>query len=286
MKNMKRFAALSLSVAMMASMSTGAFAATSVQQRADGDTVPTQGTNDVDVDGWITPDSIIDPSGSEVAPSYTGSEKPLDPDSTTTDWGDDSTKDSSQLIVTAPAKLSFLVAGKGSDANIQLTTTGGKNITGTIENQSCYITPDKDVVPKTVKVKATQTASAKEGAKAEFQVVKEADNFPADASGVKGVYLHLGNDKINPPAGDYTKNSIGKAEFAGMTAAELGTLPAGTRAQTQNKAWAVNPSKTQIYFADKNGTATEVETKFAAGVGEKDELQSNYQLNMVYTYVK
>lgn len=285
MKNMKRFAALGLSIMMMASMSTGVFAAgTVVQQRADGDTVPTEGTSNVDVDGWITPESIIDTNGSEVAPSYTGTEKPLDPDSSTTDWGDDSTKDSSQLIVTAPAKLSFLVAGKGADANIQLTTTGGKTVTGTIENQSCYITADKDVVPKKVSIKASQ--SAKSDGKAEFQLVKESESFPSSASGVKGVYLHLGTNKINPVAGDYTKNSLSSVEFAGMTNAELGTLPAGTRAQTQNKAWAVNPSKTEIYFADKNGTATGVETQFASSVKETDQLESNYQLNMVYTYLK
>lgn len=275
MKNMKRFAALGLSMAMMASMSTGVFAADNTTQiGVNGDTAISDQTGDVDVDGWITPDSIIDTSGSQVNPTYTGSEDPWDPtNSTTTNWGDDNTKDTSQLIVTAPAKLSFLVAGVGEAANIQL-QSGGYNVTGTIDNQSCYIQENKDVIPKKVAVKASQTAKA--GGKEEFSVVK---TLPAtvdpEKGAVQGVYLHLGNKS---------------AEFAGMNNADLGMLQEGQRAEIREAGketvYAVNPSKTNIFFADSTGAATGVSTKFGEGVDETDMLNSNYTLTMTYTYQK
>lgn len=274
MKNMKRFTALGLSMAMMASMSTGVFAAGNTTQiGVSGDTEISAQSGDVDVDGWITKDSIIDPSGSQVNPTYTGSEDPWDPtNNTTTNWGDDTTKDTSQLIVTAPAKLSFLVAGDGAAANIQL-QSGGYNVTGTIDNQSCYIQEDKDVIPKKVAVKASQTK--KTGGKDEFSVVKTLPaSVDAGKGAVQGVYLHLGNQS---------------AEFADMKNADLGILPEGQRAEKgtgENKVYAVNPSKTDIFFADSQGTATGVETKFGDGVDKKDMLNSNYTLTMTYTYQK
>ena len=275
MRNKKRFLALGLSAVMMSTMAVGAFAAentTTVQKRASGDAA-VEGSSDIDVDGWLTKDAIIDSSGSEInpsLPSYTGTEKPLDPSSQTTSWGDDSTADSSQLIVTAPTYLSFQVAGEGADANIQL-TSGGNNVTGTILNQSCYI-QGKDAklntVPKEVRVKATKTDLA--GGEQQFSVV---DSVAAagDVNAVDGVYLHLGE--------------TGKAKFAGMSGAALGTLEKGTKAATADGKYAVNPSENKIYFADENGTASGVSTKFATTY-DGSMLHSDYTLNMTYTYIQ
>lgn len=276
MRNKKRFLALGLSAVMMSTMAVGAFAAentTTVQQRASGDATVSEGSSDIDVDGWLTKDAIIDSSGSEInpsLPSYTGTEKPLDPSSQTTSWGDDSTADSSQLIVTAPTYLSFQVAGEGADANIQL-TSGGNNVTGTILNQSCYI-QGKDAklntVPKEVGVKATKTNL--DGGEQQFSVVKDVTKA-GDINAVDGVYLHLGE--------------TGSADFAELSATDLGTLEKGTKAMTTDGKYAVNPSENKIYFADKNGTATGVTTKFATGY-DGSMLHSDYTLNMTYTYIQ
>lgn len=275
MRNKKKFLALGLSVVMMSSMAVGAFAAENtetIQKRASGNAT-VEGSNDVDVDGWLTKDAMIDSSGSEInpsLPSYTGSEKPLDPSSQTTNWGDDTTADSSQLIVTAPTYLSFQVAGEGADANIQL-TSNGNNVTGTILNQSCYIqgTDAKlNTVPKEVTVKATKTDLA--SGEQQFSVVDDIATA-GDVNAVDGVYLHLGDN--------------GKAKFAGMSGTELGTLAKGTKATTAEGTYAVNPSENKIYFADENGKATGVSTTFKSDY-DGSMLHSDYTLNMTYTYIQ
>ena len=62
MKNKKRFVALGLTVAMAASMSIGAFAATPdtvLQEKTSGDNIPANAQASVDVDGWLTKDAVI-----------------------------------------------------------------------------------------------------------------------------------------------------------------------------------------------------------------------------------
>lgn len=268
MKNKKRFIALGLTVAMAASMSVGAFAASTdkvLQERTSGDNKPANAEASVDVDGWLTKDAAIDSSGSSVnpsLPSYTGSEKPLDSNSSTTDWGGDGTEDSAQLIITAPTYLSFMVAGEGDAANIQLTSSD-KSVKGTILNQSCYIQASKVPVPKTVNVAVT-----KADATGDFKVVSSI-NAAEDSNQVAGVYLNM-------------KGGTAQDLGANLNGAALGTLAAGTRAEGD----AVNPSSTDLFFADQNGKATGVTTKFAANYQDGKELKSNFKLNMVYSYVK
>lgn len=268
MKNKKRFIALGLTVAMAASMSIGAFAATPDQvlnQRTAGDNTPANAEASVDVDGWLTKDAVIDSNGSSVnpsLPSYTGSGKPLDSNSSSTDWGGDGTEDSAQLIITAPTYLSFLVAGDGTDANIQLTSSD-KSVKGTILNQSCYIQSSKVPVPKTVSVAVT-----KANATGDFKVVSGI-NAAEDSNQVAGVYLNL-------------KGGTAQDLGANLNKAALGTLAAGTRAAGD----AVNPSSTDLFFADQNGTAAGVTTKFASSYEDGKELKSNFKLNMVYNYNK
>lgn len=268
MKNKKRFIALGLTVAIAASMSVGAFAASPDQvlnQRTSGDNTPANAEASVDVDGWLTKDAIIDSNGSSVnpsLPSYTGPEKPLDSNSSTTDWGGDGTEDSAQLIITAPTYLSFMVAGEGEAANIQLTSSD-KSVKGTILNQSCYIQASKVPVPKTVNV-----AVSKANASGDFKVVSSI-NTGEDSNQVAGVYLNMAGG---------TAQDLG----ANLSNAALGTLAAGTRAEGN----AVNASSTDLYFADLNGAATGVTTKFAKSYESGKELKSNFKLNMVYSYVK
>lgn len=304
MRKTKQFAALGLSTVMMMSMVAGVSAATDdqlVNGRGEGKT-EVSADADVDVDGYLTKDAIIDTDGSLIDPSlpsystqsssvfvptvttdsagstvstllptYTEGNTPVDPSGSHVSWGDDSTANSTQVIITAPTKLSFQVAGEGDAANIQLSSEG-KNITGTILNQSCYIDEDLMVVPKDVEVSATRTATGTEA----FALVADNANFAENSTAVKGVFLGLGEGT----GATYT-------DFATMTTSKvLGTLPKGTKALTVaagdgKKAQAVNPSSTKIYFSDKTGGATGVSTQFAEDY-DGSNLKTNYNVNMVY----
>lgn len=299
MKRMKKITALGLSVCMMSAMAVGIHADSGdrlINGRGEGDTKPAASA-DIDVDGYLTADPIIDPSGSVVVPSdqptyiptsssvlvpswtvdpsgsstqtlvptNTAGNGPVDGDGSQVSWGDESTKNSTQLIMTAPTKLSFQVAGRGDDANIQ-TTENGKNVTGKIKNQSCYVDEDLLVVPKEVEVKGTANIVGT-GA---FELVADSASLPTDGSktAIKGVYLNLGGEKT---------------DFALMTAEQtLGTLAKGTKAITADNKWAVNPSETEVSFTDKDGGSNGVSTAFANDY-DGANLKTSYNVNMVYS---
>lgn len=297
MRRLKKFAALGLSMAMMSSMAVGVHAQEAGHQvngRAEGST-EASASADVDVDGYLTKDSIIDPSGSSTNPfdPYPSTSTSIVVPTTTTDgsggttetlttitttgntpvdsngshvsWGDESTKDSTQVIITAPTKLSFQVAGEGTAANIQLDGKGN-DIKGTVWNQSAYIDKDLMVVPKDVTVEGKVTVKDKK-----FELVKESDAFSANTTAVKGVYLNLGKGA-----------DVERVEFADMTnLTEIGTLSKGTAAELNGK-YAVSPTEEDIYFSDSQGKATGVETQFADNY-DGTNLKTNYNLNMVYS---
>ncbi|RHR25816.1 hypothetical protein DWX43_16965 [Clostridium sp. AF19-22AC] len=295
MRKIKQFAALGLSVAMVSAMAVGVHAADNrfVNEKGEGNT-RVEGSANIDVDGYLTADPIVDPSGSLIeptgpslsqsetsvlvptqttdsagnptstlVPTATDGNGPVDSNGSHVSWGDESTKNTTQLILTAPTKLSFQVAGRGTDANI-MTESTGKNITGTIVNQSCYVDEDLMVVPKTVAVKGTATTVGTPA----FKLIADTDTLPTDATAVKGVYLWLGNEKV---------------DFATMTTQqEVGTLAKGEKAVAANGKWAVQGTKTPISFMDKNGKASDVSTSFASGY-DGSNLKTNYNVNMVYS---
>lgn len=297
MRRLKKFAALGLSVAMLSSMAVGVQAKEPgqlVNGREEGSTAASAEA-DVDVDGYLTREAIVDPSGSSsnpydpftstttsvVVPTTTTDENgsttetlttisttgntPIDSNSSHVSWGDESTKDSTQVIITAPTKLSFQVAGEGTAANIQLDGKGN-DIKGSIWNQSAYIDKDLMVVPKDVTVKGKVTVIDKK-----FELVKESEDFTTNTTAVKGVYLNLGKG-----------TDIERKEFADMTnLTEIGTLSKGTAAELNGK-YAVSPTEEDIYFSDSQGKATGVETQFADNY-DGTNLKTNYNLSMVYS---
>lgn len=304
MRRVKKFAALGLSVMMVSSMAVGVNAAsrtadTQINSAASGNTT-VQGNGNIAVDGYLSKDAIIDsdgntvtPSGSDYNPSVptevptitstTGSDgqptqtstmtstiiptsgnTPVDSDGNHVSWGDASTADTTQLILSAPTKLAFQVAGNENDANIQL-TSGGETITGNILNQSCYIQNDSDltVVPKAVAVKGMFTAPANPA----FDIVDTIQG--SDTTQVAGVNLSLGEKHTS---------------FASMKGAakDLGTLAKGEKAFTDTGKQAVNPSATKIYFSDNQGKAGGVTTKFASSY-DGSKLNQAYNVQLTYT---
>ncbi len=299
MKRMKKFLALGLSVSMMSAMAVGVQAADDqlVNGRGDGD-VSVSADADVDVDGYLTKDNIINSSGeltsgsfeslsqssssvmvptqttdsagntvSTLLPTYTDGNTPVDSSGSHVSWGDDATANSTQVIITAPTKLAFQVAGDGEAANIQL-GEGGKNITGTIKNQSCYIDDMKMVTPKEVTVKASRNNPTNP---AFALAANDADISAATVNTVKGVYLSLDGKET------------GRVDFAGMTTeATLGVLDKGSKAAASDGAQAVNPSSAKVYFSDNTGKATGVATKFVDDY-DGSNLKTSYNVNMVFS---
>lgn len=308
MRKVKKFAALGLSVMMVSSMAVGVNAAsqtadTTINKAASGNTT-VEASGDIAVDGYLTKDAVIDsngevsrPSGSDYNPSVptevptvtstTGSDgqptqtstmtstitatsgnTPIDSNGSHVSWGDASTADTTQLILSAPTKLAFQVAGNEEEANIQLTSSG-ETVTGYILNQSCYIQNDSDltVVPKEVAVKGMYAAPAN----AAFEIVDAIQS--ADTTQVAGVNLGL--------EGTINKKYTSFASMKGA-ARDLGILEKGAKAYTDTGKAAVNPSATKIYFSDNQGKATGVSTKFASTY-DGSKLNQAYNVQLTYT---
>ena len=277
---MKKLVALGLSTMMLSSMAIGVQAAdvNKINERANGSTT-VEASKDIDVDGYVTKEGIIDTSGNPTNPSLptmddaSNSNTPVDENSSNTSWGDDSTADSTQLILTAPATLAFTVAGNGDAANIQLKDSNDRVVSGTIYNQSCYIKQNLDVVAKKVNVQASKT----EKAEGQFGLIADNANLEVPAgmqAGVQGIYLNLGENVADA-----------HLQFAtlGNTATNLGQLPSGTLAYTTDGEKAVNPSATKIWFSDINGEATKVSTVFSDEYDDGTELNTSYSLMLKYS---
>lgn len=302
MRRVKKFAALGLSVMMVSSMAVGVNAAETdnqINNQASGNTT-VEASGDIAVDGYLTKDAVIGsdgsittPSGSDYNPSVptevptvtstTGSDgqpsqtstmtstitatdgnTPVNSDGSHVSWGDASTADTTQLILSAPTRLKFQVAGNEEEANIQLTSSG-ETVTGYILNQSCYIQNDSSltVVPKEVAVKGNYTAPTNPV----FEIVDAIQN--TDTTQVAGVNLGLGDNRTS---------------FASMKNASqnLGKLAKGEKAFSDTGKQAVNPSATKIYFSDNQGKASGVTTKFATGY-DGSKLNQAYNVQLTYT---
>lgn len=263
----KRIAALGMSTMMMSSMAIGVQAAdVRVNDNASGNTtVENSADVDVDVDGWITdtnPDDITSSYDTSQSNNPQSSGAPGGTSASTTSWGDDSTKDTTQLIITAPTKLTFMAAGKVADAKLLDKTVEGDVVKGEINNQSCYVAANKSVVPKKVDVAAkTQVKNEK------FSLTKNTGNY------VNGVKLHVGGENV-----DF-------GSTVGSDYKNVATLAAGKIAKTADGAMAVNGSKSNVYFAGE-GKDNKVTTGFADDYQSGDSLHSDYTLNLKYAVVK
>ena len=258
----KKLAALGMSTMMMSSMAIGVQAAeagtVNVNGNASGKASVSQSA-DIDVDGWIN-----DTNPSDITSSYDESQsnKPQSSgasggtNASTTSWGDESTKDTTQLIITAPTKLTFMAAGKGNKAKLVDTTPNGAVVKGQIVNQSCYVASDLSVVPKAVDVNASTKVKGDENFKLEKA---EGENY------VAGVNLVVGGKKT--PFSDTVKSEQ-----------KVGTLPKGSVAMTSDKKQAVNGSKTDVYFAGSDN----LETGFKADYDSNDSVKTSYVLGMTY----
>lgn len=256
----KKLAALGMSTMMMSSMAIGVQAAeagtVNVNGNASGKANISQSA-DIDVDGWIN-----DTNPNNITSSYDESQsnKPQSSgasggtNASTTSWGDDSTKDTTQLIITAPTKLTFMAAGKGQDAKLIDKTPNGAVVKGQIVNQSCYVASDLSVVPKAVDVKASTKVNGTENFKLEKA---DGENY------VAGVKLKVGKKEI-----PFSSTLQG--------AQDAGTLPKGDVAMTSDKKQAVNGSKTDISFAG------DVETGFSDKYESNDSVKTSYVLGMTY----
>ena len=263
----KRIAALGMSTMMMSSMAIGVQAADAnvrVNNNASGNTT-VEGSADVAVDGWITdtnPDDITSSYDTSQSNNPQSSGAPGGTNASTTSWGDDSTIDTTQLIITAPTKLTFMAAGKGADAKLLDKTVEGNVVKGQINNQSCYVAANKSVVPKKVDVAAKTTAGTEN-----FSLTEKTGNY------VNGVKLHVGDGNVD------FGSTVG-SDYKNVT-----TLAAGTIAKTADRAMAVNGSKSDVYFAGE-GKDNKVTTGFADDYQSGDSLHSNYKLNLKYAVVK
>ena len=258
----KKLAALGMSTMMMSSMAIGVQAAeagtVNVNGNASGKASVSQSA-DIAVDGWIN-----DTNPSDITSSYDESQsnKPQSSgasggtNASTTSWGDESTKDTTQLIITAPTKLTFMAAGKGDKAKLVDTTPDGAVVKGQIVNQSCYVASDLSVVPKAVDVNASTKVNGDENFKLEKA---EGENY------VAGVNLVVGKKKT--PFSDTVKSEQ-----------KVGTLPKGSVAMTSDKKQAVNGSKTDVYFAGSDN----LETGFKADYDSNDSVKTSYVLGMTY----
>lgn len=256
----KKLAALGMSTMMMSSMAIGVQAAetagtVNVNANASGKASVSQSA-DIDVDGWIN-----DTNPSSITSSYDESQNKPQPsgassgtNASTTSWGDESTKDTTQLIITAPTKLTFMAAGKGQDAKLIDKTPDGAVVKGQIVNQSCYVASDLSVVPKAVDVKASTKVNGTENFKLEKA---DGENY------VAGVKLKVGEKEI-----PFSSTLQG--------AQDAGTLPKGSVAMTSDKKQAVNGSKTNISFAG------DVETGFSDKYESNDSVKTSYVLGMTY----
>lgn len=260
----KRIAALGMSTMMMSSMAIGVQAAetVNVNNNAKGETT-VSGSADVAVDGWIngTADdsskSSYDQSQSN-GPQSSGA--PGGTNQPTTSWGDDSTKDTTQLIITAPTKLTFMAKGTGSNAKLVAQNSLNTNVEGEIVNQSCYVQSDLSVVPKKVKVSGKTTL----GNEQEF-ALKAASN----TNYVEGVKLYVGD------TGTEFGNTVNNET-------ELGTLAAGTVAYTSNDKQAVNGSKTKVFFSGSSKDDKSVTTGFSDSYETNKNIHSDYTLGLKY----
>lgn len=300
MRRVKKFAALGLSVMMVSAMAVGVNAAGPENQNINGmasGNTAVQGSGNIAVDGYLTKDAIIDSNGDvSISGGYdpstptevptvtsttdgsggstvtstmtetitqTSGNTPIDSNGSHVSWGDPSTADTTQLILSAPTKLAFQVAGNGEDANIQLTSSN-ESVKGYILNQSCYIQNDSTmaVVPKAVGVTGTYRSPDNPA----FVVMETINDV--DVNQIEGVYINLGNKRI---------------DFATMRNAtqELGTLPKGEGTFTAEGKGAVNPSASKIYFSDKNGGASGVKTKFASNYDDS-KLKQAYNVQLTY----
>lgn len=256
----KKLAALGMSTMMMSSMAIGVQAAkagtVNVNGNASGKASVSQSA-DIDVDGWIN-----DTNPSDITSSYDESQSnkpqssgaPGGTNASTTSWGDESTKDTTQLIITAPTKLTFMAAGKGKEAKLIDKTPDGAVVKGQIVNQSCYVASDLSVVPKAVDVKASTKVNGTENFKLEKA---DGENY------VAGVKLKVGDKEI-----PFSSTLQG--------AQDAGTLPKGSVAMTSDKKQAVNGSKTDISFAGN------VETGFSDKYESNDSVKTSYVLGMTY----
>lgn len=256
----KKLAALGMSTMMMSSMAIGVQAAeagtVNVNGNASGKASVSQSA-DIAVDGWIN-----DTNPSDITSSYDESQsnKPQSSgasggtNASTTSWGDESTKDTTQLIITAPTKLTFMAAGKGDKAKLVDKTPDGAVVKGQIVNQSCYVASDLSVVPKEVKVNAHTTVNGDENFKLEEATGK---NYVSGVKLAVGTQKTLFNETVNSEK-------------------EVGTLEKGTVAMTSDKKQAVNGSKTDVYFTG------DVKTGFSDKYESNDSVKTSYVLGMTY----
>ena len=254
----KKLMALGMSTMMMSSMAIGVQAAENarVNNNASG-TTKVEESADIDVDGWINDTNPADITSSynesQNKPQSSGAEGGVD--KSTTSWGDNSTKDTTQLIITAPTKLTFMAAGKGDKAKLIDKTPDGAVVKGKIVNQSCYVAKDFSVVPKAVNVKASTNVNGTENFKLEKA---DGENY------VAGVKLVVGD-----------KETLFSSTVKGVQ--NVGTLPKGTVAMTQDKKQAVNGSTTDVHFAG------DVETGFSKDYSTNDSVKTSYVLGMTYS---
>lgn len=215
----------------------------------------------VDEDGDGQPDFRQDPNyntSQSNSPQPSGATGGVN--ASTTSWGDDSTQDTTQLIITAPTRLTFMARGSGKDANLIGKTSQNQNIEGKIINQSCYIKDDLSVVPKEVSVVGITKTENKQ----EFSL--EAND---NTNYVEGVKLYVGDNGV------LFKDTVNNDT-------DLGTLLAGTKATTANKKKAVNGSETKIFFSGSSEDDKSVTTGFSDSYETNKNIHSKYSLNLKY----
>lgn len=253
----KKILALGLAAAMMASMAVGVSASsTSVRIAASGDTTPSSGSANVDVEGLIEPTEN----------TATDELLPTDPSKTSdvsSGWVDPVVDNTSQLLVTAPTKMKFVVRGQGNTyGNASLVAE--EAVSGTVKNASAYI-PDNDgtVVPKTVTV-AVSTVNL--NGTSEFNLLSntatkdQMEAFGGKKGSVQGLDIQLGTNPVR--------------DFAAAAGVTLGTLEKGSITSSNS----VLPSSASIRFA----TNANMHTVFESSVTGR--LVNNYTMGLTFSY--
>lgn len=275
---LKKVLALGLVAGMMTSMAIGVSAtgagSQSIRIAKSGTETPGPGEATVAVEGIIEP-TVMDQDTTLL---------PTDP-STTSDvssgWKDPIVYNTSQLLVTAPARMKFVVSGHGT--GVTAADLLGESVSGNIKNASAYIyAPEpsgyvQDPDAKKVLVKAKNAVPAT--ARRDFYLAPNSmdDNQLANTltstlkGAVRGVGLTLENSSESYSVIDY-------ATISDTASVELGQLVKGYN----NSSRGINPSNTTIKFVENPGTHG-VKTAFAGDVDGR--LTNDYNLILTFEYL-
>jgi len=257
---LKKVLAFGLVATMMASMAIGvsATSGTTIRDAVSGDGTPATGSADVEVEG------IIEPTKN----TSSGMLLPTDPSKTSdasSGWIDPIVDDTSQLLVSAPAKMKFVVRGQGT-AYGSAGLVGAETVSGTIYNASAYIPADDGtVIPKKVEVKVSSITPT---GTAQFNLYPNTANQAAMETlnglkgSVQGVDIKLGNNAATDFA-TADNTSLGML-LEGALTSENGVF------ESSNTIAFVQNADMRTYFADD----------------QTGRLVNNYNMGLTFSYVR